>query len=95
MSRPGTSDNAKLTVATNYLDEISGGLQPDAVSDMQLTIASESGRSENNAPELSALPGLLMDEIIKCLGEVGEHWDTFFRPSRPENLVSAALGTSR
>ena len=52
--------------------------------------------TQNDDPtELSALPGILMDEILKCLNEVGEGWKRFFRPERlGGNLVSMALGTS-
>jgi hypothetical protein len=49
----------------------------------------------NNPTELSTLLGLLMNEILKCLEEVGEGWKQFFRPKRlGGNLVSIALGIS-
>jgi hypothetical protein len=93
----GISDDVKPTTVTNDPGDTSSNLRPDGGSDIrciiaQLSIAPESSISENNSPELSALPGLLMDEIIKCLDEVEERWNIFFRASRPGNLVSTALG---
>ena len=82
-SRSGSVDS-KASVAANDLESVSVNLQ-------RVTIATP----ENDASTVSALPGLLMDEIIKCLADVEERWSNFFAPRHPETLVSAALGMSR
>ena len=58
-------------------------------SDKQLIV------QDDDPNELSVLLGFLMNEILKCLEEVGEGWKRLFRPERlGGNLVSMALGTS-
>jgi hypothetical protein len=77
---------SKPEAVANDLGSLAISLQQDHDSDKPLI---------DNPTELSALPGLLMNEILKCLEEVGEGWKRFFRPERPGgNLVSMALGTS-
>lgn len=96
-TKPRTSNDVELVAETNDPGNVSSSLPPDDESDIQrndvkLSITIDSGISENNSAQLSVLPGLLMDEIIKCIEEVEERWNIFFRPGRPGNLVSTALG---
>lgn len=95
-SKSQSPEISKLEAIANEIGAVS--LQQDCGSDnlgttTKPSIAIDSTAQENDRAELSALPGLLMHEILKCIEHIDEVWKLFFRPGRPGNLVSTSLGT--
>lgn len=95
-SASGSPNSPMVDAVANDLHALDISMQQHASEELDALVESLSmiePRAQDVGPtELSALPGLLMGEILKCVEEVDKVWKQFFHTPLWD-LVSAALGT--
>lgn len=96
-SASGSPNSPMVDAVANDLHALDISMQQHASEELDALVESLSmiePRAQDVGPtELSALPGLLMGEILKCVEEVDKVWKQFFHTPLWD-LVSAALVTS-